>query len=980
LRVLEGALARARDGYGSVVFVGGEAGIGKSRLISEVAGSAERDGMTVAIGECLPLGDGDLPYGPVIGALRSLAAQWDGTELEATRGSVHDELSALLRELPSTHTGVAAPPLRESSQARLFERLLALLGSTARVRPLMLVVEDFQWADRSTCDFFSFLIRAARREPIALIISYRSDELRRGHPLRHCALELERTGRAIRVELAPFTRSQVREQVAAILDQQPSRRLVDRLLERSEGNPFFIEELLASSREPGEPLPDSLRDIVLARVESQSTVVRDVLQIAAVAGRTVEHALLAAVADLPEDDLNSALRDAVDSYLLAPDRSTLGYSFRHTLLREAIYSDLLPGERRNLHLRLARTLGEQPRLAGAMGTGAAELAHHWYVAGELPAALAGFVSAGVAAEDLYAIGEASEHYRRALEIWDRVGPEPGDLPLERLEVLRRAAEAALMAGEEERAITLSRDLLGRIDEHEDPIGAALAYERLGRYLWMAGRDQDALPMYRRAVELMPNDPPSEPLALVLAAEGQALMLCDRTAESNSRCEEALAIARAVAAEAIEAHVLNTMCGNLSAVGETDRAVEAARQALAIARRRGLTDELHRSYVNGSAALHEGGRVEESIAMAREGIASAHEFGVERQWGDVLRAEVADRLLGLGRWREAEGLLEDVIDRCPTGVIAGMAYRSLGYLRAEVGRFDAAVWALDQADKQIRGSLASMTRGPAAAARASLELWAGRPEAAAAIVSDCLERTGEREHVFLTARLYEVGARACADLASRSPADDETFRQQIAAAQRLLERLDGLIARMSGEIPPALRASRAVCAAHVSRIGGAGDAALWADARRRWETCHDPYHAAYASWREAEALLAAGGDREAAQMLIRDAHTVADELGARPLREELEALARRARIELAHEAPREAAANAALEQLDLTPRETEVLALLAGGLTNREIGAELFISNKTASVHVSRILTKLSVQNRAAAAAAAHQLGLTPAFT
>jgi DNA-binding CsgD family transcriptional regulator len=980
LLALEAALARTRDGRGSVAFVGGEAGIGKSRLISELAGRAERDGMTVLIGECVPLGDGELPYAPVVEALRSLVAQRQGTELEAMLGSVHEELSALLPELPSICRGVASPSAQEGSQARLFDQLRALLASAAGARPLVLVVEDFQWADRSTCELLAFLIRTTRREPIALIISYRSDELRRRHPLRHCMLELVRTGRAIRVELAPFTRSEVREQVAAILDQPPSGRLVDRLLERAEGNPFFIEELLASSREPGEPLPDSLRDTLLARVESQSTVVRDVLRIAAVAGRTVDHTLLAAVAELSEDDLNRALREAVESYLLAPDSSTPGYSFRHALLREAIYSDLLPGERRHLHLRLARALGGQPRVAGAVGAGAAELAHHWYVAGELPAALAASVSAGVAAEDLYAVGEAWEHYERALEIWDRVGPEPGELPLERLEVLRRAAEAALMAGEEERAISLSHDLLGRIDEHKDPIGAALVHERLGRYLWMAGRDGDALLAYRRAVELMPDDRPSKALALVLAAEGQALMLCDSTAESNSRCEEALAIARAVGAGTVEAHVLNTMCGNLSAVGETDRAVEAATEALTIARRLSVTDELHRSYVNGSAALHEGGRVEESIAMAREGIASAHEFGVERQWGDVLRTELADRLLHVGRWREAEALLEDVIDRCPTGVIAGMAYRSLGYLRAEVGRFDAAARALDQADKQIRRSHASMTRGPAAAARASLELWAGRPEAAAAVVWDCLERTGESEHVFLTARLYEVGGRACADLASRSPADDETFRHQVATAQRLLERLDGLIARMSGVIPPVVRASRAVCVAHASRIRGAGDAALWAEARRHWESCRDPYHAAYARWREAEALLAADGDRDAAEALIRDAHTVVDELGARPLREELETLARRARIELAHEAPREAATNAAVEQLELTPRETEVLALLARGLTNHEIGAELFISNKTASVHVSRILTKLSVRNRAAAAAAAHHLGLAPAVT
>jgi DNA-binding CsgD family transcriptional regulator len=978
LSAIEAALARTRGGWGSVVFVGGEAGIGKTRLISELAGRAERDEMTVVVGECLPLGDGELPYAPVVGALRSLLAQRDGSELEAMLGAVRDELAVLLPELASGRRGAASLPAAERSQAHLFEQLLALLAAAARERPLVLVVEDFQWADRSTCDFFSFLIRAARREPIALIVTYRSDELRRGHPLRHCVLELERTGRAIRVELGPFTRAQVREQVASILDESPPAALVDRLLDRSEGNPFFTEELLASSREPHEPLPDSLRDTLLTRVEARSAVVRDVLRIAAVAGRTVDHLLLAAVAELSEDELTGALREAVENYLLATDSAAVGYSFRHALLREAIYSDLLPGERRNLHLRLAQTLSAQPVLAGATAVGVAELAHHWYAAGELPAALTAFVRAGVAADDLSAPGEAWKQYERGLEIWDRVAPAPGELPLERLEVLKRAAEAALMTGEDERAIGLANDVLARIDEYHDPIAAGLAYERLGRYLWVAGRDEEALLAYRRAVELMPADPPSEERALVLAAEGQALMLCDRTTESNSRCGQALAIARAVGAEAVEAHVLNTMCGNLSGLGQFDQAVRAAGQARAIAGRLRLVDEIHRSYTNGGGALYQAGRVEESIAMARKGIASAGEFGVERHWGDFLRAELAGRLVQLGRWREAERLLEEVIDRCPTGVHGGMAYRSLGYLRVGLGEFDAAARALDRAEQHTRRSLGSMTLGPPAVARASLELWAGRPQAAAAVVSDCLERVGDGEHVFFTARLYELGARACADLAARAPGDDLTKKRQTVTAQRLLERLDGLIARITGAVPPVVLGSRAACAGEYSRIVSAGDAALWADARQQRESCSNPYQAAYARWREAEALLACGGDRAEVEALVRDAHAVANELGAQPLREELEMVARRARIELAHSV--RPAPNAAVERLELTRREIDVLRLLAGGLTNREIGAELFISGKTASVHVSRILTKLSVPNRTAAAATAHYLGLTPAQT
>ena len=252
------------------------------------------------------------------------------------------------------------------------------------------------------------------------------------------------------------------------------------------------------------------------------------------------------------------------------------------------------------------------------------------------------------------------HYERALEIWDLAGPAAGGLQFERLEVMRRAGEAALLTGETERAIAIAHDVLGRIGEHSDSTQAALAHERLGRYLWIAGRAEDALPEYRRAVELMPEEPPSEERALVLAAEGQVLMLCNRHAESSDRCEQALRIARAVGAEGVEAHVLNTICGNLSGVGDYDKAVAAATQALGIARRRRLPGEMSRSYVNGSDALDEAGRIEESIAMAREGISSAREFGFDRNLGDFLRGEVAGRLFRSGRWDEAHQLLEEVI--------------------------------------------------------------------------------------------------------------------------------------------------------------------------------------------------------------------------------------------------------------------------------------------------------------------------------
>jgi DNA-binding CsgD family transcriptional regulator len=975
LAALEAALARSREGVGSVVLVAGEAGMGKSRLISEIAGHAERHGMAVAVGECLPFGEGELPYAPVIGALRSLARQVDDAELQARLAPGRQELAELMPHDARTSDHVVDLAAGTGSQLGLFAHLVGLFTSAARVHPLVLVVEDFHWADRSTRDFLSFLVRATRREPIALMISYRSDELQRQHPFRSFVLELERSDRATKVELGPFTSAELREQVTAILDQSPPHSLVDRLLARSEGNPFFAEELLASSSGTNDPLPSALRDILLARVEAQPDAVRDLLRIAAVAGRTVDHALLAAAADVSEGDLNVALRGAVEAYLLASESSIAGYSFRHALVREAIYSDLLAGERRGLHLRLARAISDQSGSAGAKSAVAAELAHHWYAAGELAAALPASVAAGAAAENLYASSEASLHYDRALEVWDVVDPAPGDVPFERLEVLRRAADAALRIGEEDRAIALAREVITRIDERADPIQAGLAHERLGRYLWTAGHDQDALPAYRRAVEVLPEAPPSQERALVLAAEGQVLMLCSRPEESSARCAEALAIARTVGAEAVEAHVLNTMCGNLSAVGDLDHAVTAARQALAIARRLGLVEEMQRSYTNGSDALDEAGHVEESIAMAREGIESAQEVGAERQWGDFLRGEVAGRLMQIGRWTEAEELLDELVDRSPTGVTALMAYRFLGLLRAEQGEFDAAARALDQAEPQMRRSIGSMALAPPAAARITLELWAGRPQAASAVALACLDRVTDRESPFFTARVYDLAARACGDVAARAPGNEHVRDQQATRAAQLLGRLDRLIGQLTGVVPPVVRASRAGCAAEQSRIGHVGDASLWADAARQWETCGNRYYAAYAQWRGAEALLGSGSDRAGATALVRAAHLVADELRARPLREELEALARRGRIDLGTGERFRTASDAQLQQLELTPREIEVLALLGDGLTNREIGGELFISDKTASVHVSRILSKLAVPNRAAAAAAAQRLGV-----
>jgi DNA-binding CsgD family transcriptional regulator len=389
----------------------------------------------------------------------------------------------------------------------------------------------------------------------------------------------------------------------------------------------------------------------------------------------------------------------------------------------------------------------------------------------------------------------------------------------------------------------------------------------------------------------------------------------------------------------------------------------------------LIEELGRSYINGSDALDHSGRVDEAIALAQEGIAASRELGVERRFGDFLRGEIAGRLLETSRWTEAEELLEQVVDRGAEGLTAAVTFERLGQLYAERGELDVAADALKHAKDRLRHVSGSTWTSPITGTQAAIELWAGRPAIAAAVIAESLDHVSGSEHVFYTARLYDLGVRACAEQATAAPGDARVRRTQGNRADALIARLDGQISQLTGSIPPRVAASRAGCEAERSRISGPGDPGLWSEAAAAWGRCDNRYRAAYAQWRCAEAILDAGGDRSETGALLRAARAVADELGAAPLRDELDALARRARIELTSTTSAEVSANAALAAFDLTAREIEVLALVADGRTNREIASELFISDKTASAHVSHILSKLSVSNRTAAASIARRLGI-----
>jgi DNA-binding CsgD family transcriptional regulator/tetratricopeptide (TPR) repeat protein len=984
---LNAALDRAAAGRPAILVVAGEAGVGKTRLVAGLLGRAGERGAVALSGGCLDVGEGVLAYAPMVEALRLLVGVLDAGELERVLGGARGELARLVPELGSPDGGrPAEAPL---APTRLFELLLGVLHRLAERGPVLLVVEDLHWADQSIRDLLGFLVRNLRGG-VALVLTYRSDELHRRHPLRPFLAELDRSGRAERLELDRLGRRELAELLAAILEEPAAPALVAEILGRSEGNPFFAEELLAAHLD-GTRLPLALRDVVLARVEALSEPTQRVLEVAAVAGSRVDHELLAAVVEQETEELVGLLREAVTRHVLAVDQAN-AYVFRHALVQEAIYDDLLPVQRGPLHAAYARALERRIERRGdgsGAGSGSAvergQLAYHWYAAHDLGQALLASVRAGQAAESASALAEALGHYERALTLWDQAPEAAARSPLDRGMVLHRAAEAANLAGYDDRAIALGRLALERVDTAADPRRAGALLERLARYHWTAANTPQAMAAVERAVAIIPGEPPSEELARALAAHGQLLMLLDHHAEAMARCQEAVAVARKVGARAVEGHALTTLGTSLGILGHLEEGIADLEQGRRIARELVNVDDLGRVHANLATTLDMAGRSAEAIEVFLAGAEMMRRFGALGRYGPSLLPDAANSLLSLGRREEAERLLDQVFDldlRSPGLWVRPLTVR--GTLRLRTGDLAGAQADLRRVLDQAPAPLDPQSAIPVLAGLAEIALWDGRLAEARAAVADGLEVLATSDEPYWITELCRTAAavEAIAAEQARARQDGATERVARERAAGLLERARAAVTAPEVVPMPVVQASLRAIEAEWSRAAGPSDPERWAAAAQAWRWLGYPWPAGYARWRQAEALLAQGAPRAAASAALAEARTLAGGLGARRLTAEIDALARRARIEVAPsadgvapdgEAPEPADAS---DELGLTPREREVLVLLADGRTNRQIAEALFISAKTASVHVSNILAKLGVANRGEAAAVAHRLRLT----
>ncbi len=985
-----GVLDAALTGSVTHLLITGEAGVGKTRLVGEVTAAAAARGVRVLRGSCASVGDQGLPYGPIVEILAEIAREAEPERLRALVGTSGPDLARLVPALDPTSS--AAHIQREFLQARLLDALAGLLRRLAETAPVLVVIEDVHWADPATRETLGFLVRTLRSEPVVVAMTLRSDELHRRHPAMPWISELERTGRVTRIDLARLDADETAAMLASITGEAPSAAVASRFHRRSDGNPFFIEELvLAETGHAGARLPSTLQEILATRLGSLSEPARSVVGVAAVAGRRIDHDLLAQVAErLEVDDLDAALRDAIASQILVVDTDTAeaeGYAFRHALLAEVAYDDLLPGERRRLHRACAEALASRPTPIGASAAAHwAELAHHWAHAHEPVRAFTASLEAAAAAEATYAFEASLRQYERAIDLWTSVPDPEGLAGADQAEILLRAAQMAHLAALGTRCVALRREAIAVVDPGEGPVRLAVMHEALGRALWADGDSAEALAEYERAVAAMPADPPTAERARVLSGYGQMLMLLDRWQESAALCEEAIAIAQLVGAREAEGHARNTLGLDVAAHGRCEEALASLELALAIAKEVGNVDDIGRAHVNLSEAMLFCGLPREAADAVERGIVEADAIGITGSYGSVIRHNGIQVNFDLGRWDTAARLAADSLSSGPVGEINPDRYRISRWVPLIVasGEFELARTQVDRLGELLDGvPVEAQFSGNYHAAAAELALWEGRPGDALEEIERGLELIGDQGWLWFNARLYRIGARAAADAAELArarrdePAVDEAMRRGEALAiarQRILERM---LEHEHGRQAAMTMAEGALADAEDTRLRGSSSAVAWATARERWTDVERPYLQAYAAWHEGEAHLA-DGDRTAATTALRSAHATASELGARPLREAVESLARRARIDLAVASLDAAVSAGAPDPFGLTRREREVLVLVAQGRTNRQIADELFISENTAGVHVSNILGKLGVASRTEAAAVAVRLDLAAA--
>jgi len=999
--VVAGGRERAR-----LVVVAGDGGIGKTRFVSQFLARSAPSERRVLAGGCLALSGGGLPYAPLVEALRGFARDADPADIERLIGPARSDLARLVPDLdPGTTRPVESDAAGRADQGRLFEHVFGALARMSAERPTVLAIEDVQWADDATRDLLTYLGRNLGGEPMTLIFTLRTDDpgATRAEPW---VAELVHHMRGERIDLEPLTPGEARILAGDLAGPDVAPSQVASVAARSGGNPLFVEELAAlagaapEGRVPGRraseeatQLSPTLQETIGARMRDLPDGAMLVVRALAVAGRDVGEDLLGEVTRMPEPALRRSIRAAVDARVVVSERTTGRLSLRHVLLAEVALAGLLAGERRQLHDDLATALSARPELGDPNPASAtAELARHWWAAERPIEAFTTALAAADAARIVFAHGEAFLHLRRALETFDRIPPTARTPPIDRMSLILAAEESADLAGETAEAEALIREGLASVDPAAEPTVAGILHSRLAYHRWLAGHADDALREHRLAVDLVPPEPPSVARARVLRGLGGALMGDGHYRESIAVCEAAIDAARAADAPVEEGRALDMLGMDRVGIGDIAGGIEALEAACAIARVHDPINGLIAGLHNLAFHLFLADRLDDALAAALEGVEMAHGSGVDRRYGGNLRAVAADVLLRLGRTTDAATLLEEAraLDKAGHGTL----YVLIDRIRVDValGRLDSARAVAAEADRQAAGDVDFDLLAYLRTAEAERAAWTGEHASGLAAVEGGLRALEGRDDLFLTAPLIAVGLRLIADQdeaarrLGRAAWGAEAGKAATRAAAQIGERL-AHYATLREQAPETLTRGLTVTLAWAeaerARASRRSDASTWRRVATDWEDLGRPLDAAYARWRAAEAALTDRPDPPGAAADLRAALGWVGPNGHVPLLVAIRELAARARIDLDAAEPDSATTSRdgsvgtrdPLAGLGLSSREADVLALVAVGRTNAEIGQALSITPKTAGSHVRRVMARLGVASRIEAAAVAAQRGL-----
>ncbi|MDX6233594.1 MAG: hypothetical protein QOH68_2628 [Nocardioidaceae bacterium] len=927
----------ARD----VVLVGGDAGIGKTRLLRELGARARAAGHRVLAGHCLDLGDSAPPYQPFSEAFASV----DDHE--------RDELAARFPALGPLLPWPSSAPGEGVERAELFASVVAGLDSLAADQPLLLVIEDAHWADASTRHLIRFVLSHGFHGPVHVVVSYRADDLHRRHPLRQALSEWVRLPGVRRIELEPLDDTDVVDLIRAHGADALDNESMLAVVRRAAGNAFFAEELLdAGLSNVDGALPETLADLLLMRLERLDDNARRLVRAAACSDARHDYTVLTRVVGLPEDELDEALRSAIDHKVMTR-RGDDSYWFRHALLAEAVRDDLLPGERRRIHAAYLEAL-----TSGSRRGPAAEIALHALGAGQRETAFLANVQAAEDAQRLSGYDEAAQHYEQALTLVDAA---PADLDLVKLVI--DASSALVTSGRLLRAVELLRDHLAQLPSDAPTEARGRLLVAIGDTAYYANLDNEAEQASLEATKVVPDEP-TELRAEVAALRSRMASNRNRHDEAIEWGERALAIAEHIGAADVIADAKATLTRVMVRTGDDpEKAKRGFLELVEVSRADGHVLGELRGLHQLAFVHYNAGELDDAENAFRQGMLRAAETGWA--WGPYgFDGRFFSALVCYmrGRWDEALELRGVGADApaIPEASLAAIA------LMVHAGRGDV---------EEVERTLSMRS------------LWRHEIAASVHATSGLIELHGVAGDLAAARRAFDD----LVELESRTwdePLFPGSIRLislligQYAAAVPALDRADlgGLLEQAAGLVDFADRAAAAtvplgpegvawqvrVHAEHarlrwlsgidVPEVDELTD--LWRRAREAFIGLDDPYETARSATRLAAVLLTSGSEAEGKQ-LLSEARTTAERLGARPLLTEIDGLTRRP----------------AKSDVELTPREREVLEQVSAGRSNGEIASRLFISTKTVSVHVSNILAKLGASGRTEAAAIARRRGL-----